>query len=193
MSYNDKIHKENCAWGKSRVVANNYRFAECFCLELAMNILKEEKLVDDMIMLELYKDSVIPNWDALFFVLEKHSIVLEPELQVDVKKIYDIIYSENISPGNYRMIKLHTPSRVRSLMGKWNPPINGQMKIGEVKEDIFKRVLENIQGERYYYNGKSKNEFSKGRYAYKLVVRGRIAVFVNLHRRISYHVIIEKT
>ena len=157
-----------------------------------LDILKKEKLIDDMTLIEVKKWKFIDTIDSLFSTLGDNGVSLSLNLQVELKKIYDLISKENICCGNYRAIKVRTSSGILSLIGKWNPPTYGQMKIGEVVEDIYTKIRDNVQGEWYYYTGKTKNELAKGRYAYKLIVLEKIAIFVNLNREISYHILMDK-
>lgn len=162
-----------------------------FDLALALNILKEKRLVDNITLMELGKLTNIKNTDDLFAALRSFNIFLNGELWIDVKDIYDIICKENTVAGCYRVVNVRTPNKIRSMIGKWNPPTASQMKIGDVIDDIFKRVSKNIQGECYYYTGRSKCEGSKGKYAYKLIVSKNNAIFVNLNNLISYQIIIK--
>ena len=162
-----------------------------FDLNLALNILKEKKLADSITLMELEKKQNIESADDLFSSLETYGIVLADKLRIDVKDIYDIICRENILSGDFKTVTVRTPNKIRSVIGKWNPPTAGQMKIDEVIEDIFRRVSDNVQGEAYYYSGKSKYEQVKGRYVYKLVICNETAVFINLNDRVAYQIILK--
>lgn len=169
-------------------IENNKKFD----LDLALNILKEKRLIDNIALMELSKQPGIESLDDLFTALQPCNSYLSEKLWIDVKDIYDIICKENTVAGCYREVNVRTPNKIRSMIAKWNPPTASQMKIGDVIEDIFRRVSENIQGECYYYTGRSKCESSKGKYAYKLIVRKNNAIFVNLNNQISYQIVIKK-
>lgn len=160
-----------------------------FDLRLALNILKEEHIIDEITMWELEKCVEIRCFENLFLALAKYGFSLDWILRIDIERIYDIIYKEKITVGDYRVVKAKTASRIRSLIGKWNPPANGQMKISDVIRDIFEKVSARAPGETYYYTGRSKEKAAKGKYAYKLIVCEGIAIFVDLNRHIAYRIL----
>lgn len=158
-------------------------------LDLVINILIEEHIVDEITAIELKKQQPIMNTQELLAGLALYGVVLKQKTQKEVSILYDIVSKEGIQAGDYKTIKVKTASRIRSLIGKWNPPSTGQMKIGEVLEDIFLKISESIQGETYYYTGKGKGGKLHGKYVYKLIICKNISVFVDLNRKKSYHII----
>ena len=166
------------------------KYGSVFNLDLALDVLREECFADAITIFELKKNKDICSLKELFSALKKYITIPTEKLQIDVEQIYDIICSEKIEVGCYRVVKVNSFSGIRSLIGKWNPPCAGQMKIGEVVDDIYMRATEFIQGETYYYTGKHKDSTFKGKYAYKLIIRGSIVVFIDLNRGISYHIIL---
>lgn len=159
-------------------------------LNLAINILKEENIINEIIALKLNKQHPVKKPQDMLVLLKHLGIELESEAQRDIFKIYKIISREGIKAGDYKTIKVRVASGIRGLIGKWNPPSGEQMKIGEVLNDIFARVSQYIQGEAYYYTGKSKDKRSCGKYAYKLIVSENIAIFIDFNRKISYHIVV---
>ena len=159
-----------------------------FDVELSISILIEEGVIDRITGLELGKSNNINSIVELFLLLHRYGVLVDSEIITEIAQIYDIISQERIVVGNYRLVKIQSPSKVRSLIGKWNPPVEGQMKISDVVNDIFIRITENTEGVFYYYTGRAKNELLKGRYAYKLIIYNKIAIFVDLNRQISYHI-----
>ena len=109
--------------------------------------------------------------------------------QEEIEDIYHIVYRERVFSESFRVVKVQTPYKIRSLIEKWNPPTSGQMKINDAIADIYMKITNKTEGEFYYYNGKSKDAYSKGRYAYKLIIYKKTAIFVNLYRKISYHIL----
>ena len=142
--------------------------------ELALYILKEELAIDEIAIFEVKKKMHISDWSELFAQFEQVGI--------------GIIYQEQAYSGGYRLVNAKSPARIRSLIGKWNPPAKGQMKVGDATNDIFLRACDRIQGEKYYYTGRGKEKHSKGRYAYKLIINGETVLFLDLNRLISYHI-----
>ena len=158
-------------------------------LDLALAILKEEDVLDEIAVLELSTINKIVTIEELFLELEKRGIILDSKNKVDMENIYGIISSEMPCVSAYRVIKVKTAYRVRSLIGKWNPPSLGQMKINDVINDIYTRTRNKIQGEEYYYTGRGKEKNSRGKYIYKLIISGEVAVFLDFNRIISYHIL----
>ena len=165
------------------------KYESVFNLNLALDVLKAEGLADVITLFELKKNKNVCSFDELFSALKQYVKIPTEKLQIDVEQIYDIIYSENIEVGSYRVATVHSLSGIRSLIGKWNPPSVGQMKIGEVVDDIYRRATELVQGETYYYTGKHRDPLFKGKYAYKLIVNNNIIIFVDLNKRILYHIL----
>ena len=166
------------------------KYKSVFNLNLALDVLKAEGLADAITLFELKKNKNICSFAELFSALKQHAKIPAEKLQIDVEQIYDIIYSENIEDGGYRVATVRSLSGIRSLIGKWNPPSAGQMKISEVVNDIYRRATELVQGKTYYYTGKHRDSMFKGKYVYKLIVSNSIVVFIDLNRGISYHIIL---
>ena len=160
-----------------------------FDLKLALSILQEECIIDEITAHEIQKKSVSDIKD-LFAELEQQEIRMDFKNRLDIECIYGIIYREQSYSGGYRRITAKTAVKIRSMIWKWNPPVAGQMRIGEVVKDIFLRACNRVEGERYYYNGHGKEKYSKGRYAYKLIISGEVIVFLDLNRFISYHIVV---
>mgnify|MGYP004527671111 FL=1 len=156
--------------------------------ELALCILKEELAIDEIAIFEVKKKMHVSDWSALFAQFEQVGIGIDTENRLAIEYIYDIIYQEQAYSGGYRRVNAKSPARIRSLIGKWNPPTQGQMKVGDATNDIFLRACNRIQGEKYYYTGRGKEKHSKGRYAYKLIINGETVLFLDLNRLISYHI-----
>lgn len=166
----------------SDLCSNNQRFD----LRLMINILLEEQLIDSLVAFELQKKNDISSFEEL---VEDIHINLKKGQDIDSKQIYDIIAKERIAPGNYHLVTIKTVSKLKSLIGKWHSPANGQMKISNVLEDIRLKSLTLSQGEFYYFNGKSLDPLAKGRYAYKLLIRDQLVILINLNRGIAYRTI----
>lgn len=170
-------------------INNNENISLDLDLDLVINILKEEHIIDEMTALELKKRTLIKNIQELFVLLAQYGIALNPRMQEEISLIYDIVSKEGILAGDYKTVKVKTASRIRSLIGKWNPPSPGQMKIGEVLEDIFIKVARSAQGVYYYYTGKCREKVFNGKYVYKLIICEKVSIFVDLNRKISYHIV----
>jgi len=63
------------------------------------------------------------------------------------------------------------------------------MKISDVISDIQQKITENLCGEFFYYNGRSKCPSAKGKYTYKLILKERIIVFIDLYQKKAFHLI----
>jgi len=161
-------------------VSNNQEFD----LQLMINILLEEHQIDRLTAFELQKKSEVYCFEDLGIELIKDS-------KIDIKQIYDIIKREGIPSGNYYFVKIKTISRLRSLIGKWHSPTEGQMKLPDVLDDIYYRIVDQIQGEQYYFTGKPNKPVSKGRYSYKLFIHDNITFFINLNNEKAYRIIWE--
>ena len=157
--------------------------------DLALSVLCAERVIAPFIAAEVRKNSRLHSMDDIFAALERHRICLSSKKKIDLGNIYDIISRENIAPSGYRVVKAYTPSKIRRMIGKWYPPAAGQMKIGEVLQDICTRIAAAAEGEWYYYTGKRADELSPGRFAYKLKISGDAVIFFDLNRGISYHVL----
>ncbi|MBQ8836015.1 MAG: hypothetical protein IJ002_00740 [Clostridia bacterium] len=173
-------------------MSTNVENAKTFDLALALKILKENHITDFITAAEIEKRQDICDIETLFTVLEEEGRPVSYEIRIDVKDIYGIIYEENVSVENYKTIVLRAPNSVRRMISKWNPPTETQMKIGDAVNDIYRRITEKIIGEYYYYTGRSNIKGEKGKYAYKLIVSDRNAIFVNLHSRIAHQVLIKR-
>ena len=164
---------------------------DSFDRELMMCILKEENLIDGITLLEMNKREKVYNLEALTAALKDYGVYIGNRTLSDMTTIYEIAKTEDICIGNYRVVKSVTRSKIRSMIGKWNPPSSGQMKIIDVVEEIYRRIEDNTQCEVYYYTGKDKNKVSKGKYAYKLLICKKMTFFVDLNRKIMYHILID--
>lgn len=172
---------------------NNQTYKE-WKVDLAINILNAEKVINEITALELKKHAAVGGYnsfDSFIPLLMKYSCPVSEKQQIDFQEIYGIIYRESIFCDEYRVVKSLTFSKIRSMIGKWNPPAAGQMKIGEVLKDIYNRVSNCIQGVVYYYTGKSVDKRTKGRFGYKLIIKNNIAIFVDLNRKIIYRILTE--
>jgi len=162
--------------------SNNRRFD----LQLMINILLEERLIDSFAAFELQKKNDISSFEDL---VEAIHVDVKKRRDIDIKQIYDIIAKEQIIPGNYHLVTVKTIAKLKSLFRKWHSPVSGQMKISDVLKDIRYKAITLSQGEFFYFNGKATEPLSKGRYAYKLLIKNRLVFFIDLHNKIAYHIV----
>ena len=160
-----------------------------FDKELLLGILKEEKLINEIIALELRKKSETDSVNAAIDVIRGFKVKISSDKALEIEEIYNTAVAEGIIAGNYRVVKGITQYKLRSMIGKWNPPTPNQMKILDVIDDICNRVTNGDLGEVYYYTGREKNNLLGGKYAYKLIICCKTAFFVDLNRQILYHII----
>lgn len=85
------------------------------------------------------------------FALDDRNPVIKEILEILGKTKYDFFPKTHIMG---RQIKLTKP-QIRGMIGKWKPSVDNPMTIGEVVDDIIKKVKEHSEG-RYIYQYQRK-------------------------------------
>ena len=122
----------------------------------------------------------------VFFQSKKLNVVDS----IDFEAVCGIINAEiDICVERFIVVEKITKNKIRSLIGKWFPPSNGQLSINSAIEDIYSRISNRIEGRCDYHTGKTFQSPNGGRYVYTLIIKLDIVLFIDENREICYIIV----
>lgn len=108
--------------------------------------------------------------------------------KIDFEAITGIIKAECPDMVNSYKVTKFNRSGIESMIGRWYPPSKGQMKVGQAVEDIIYRIRYGANGITEYYSGRPDTADKKGKFIYRLIIRGKIKIFIDENQRICYRI-----